>query len=56
MQRIDSTSTPRHRRWKKRPRTVTMLASDVIVWTAFSILTGIVLLACCALLTLAWPS
>ena len=42
--------TPQHRRWRKRPRTVTMLACDVLAWTIFTVLTGIVLLACCLLL------
>ena len=43
-------STPTHRRWRKRPRTVTMLACDALAWTIFTVLTGIVLLACCLLL------
>jgi len=43
--------TPTHRRWtKRRPRTVTMLACDVLAWTIFTVLTGVVLLACMLLL------
>ncbi len=52
MQRIASPSRTPHRRWRKRPRTITMLASDMLVWTLFTILTGVVLLACVALLWL----
>ena len=39
-----------HRRWNRKPRTVTVLVSDVIVWAVFTVLTIAVLLACIALL------
>ena len=49
-------STPSHRRWRKRPRTVTVTASDVVVWVVVTALTAGFLIGLCALLTLAWPS
>jgi len=48
-------STPTHKRWRKRRKTVTMLASDVLVWSVFTILTGVVLLACCLILWMVAP-
>ena len=46
-------STPSHRRWKKRPHTITRIACDVVVWTLWFATVAAVILAMCVLLWVA---